>query len=833
VLLLDDLQWADNATLELVPILASALAQERLLIVGTYRNDEIGRGHPLRRLRNDLRRARLLHEIVVEPLDQAHTTALATRVFGQSPGPALASTLYQRTEGVPLFVKELAGALAIRGRLRLSEAGIELVPGADLPIPDTLRDAVLLRLDGLPDPALQLLHLAVVAGREFDLALVAELAGSTDGLDTLLERGLLVEVEPGRGAFRHALTREAIYGDISWVRRRAIHRQMAERLQAEGVAPLAIAQHWLAAKEPDRARTALLAAAEQACAIHAYRDAADAAQRALELWPDGVEDARRLDVLDQLGQCAQLCGMLPEAARVWREVADGRRLAGDLQSYAEAERKLANVAELQGHWERALAAREAAAQAFAASKLPAESATERLSAAAHLRSAGRYRTALELLSTAMEEAAQAERLDLHARIMGQEGSVRARMGQAAEGLALVQSGLALALELNLASAAAEIYQRLADSLEHAGDYAGAKETYLTAFDFCQANAVPTTAQLCVACLTVVLRQTGEWERAMTLCREVLASQHSSLHARAVASCMLGTLYALRGQPGRAQPLLLEAASLGQQIELAAVELLAAWGLALLDELNGASGTVAERCRFILRRWEQIEDIHYAVPVLRWAVSFFATTNADADARACANALARIASATGQPEALSALAHALGEIALLDGNPQQAVQQFRQALDLLRDVAIPYCHANTQWRAGIACAAANQRDAAVAHLANAYRTARKLGARPLATRIAQALAALGEPIVEHLGPGAAGRFRSGDLTRRQREILQLVAQGQTNVEIARTLVLSPRTVEMHVANILSTLDSRSRAEAVRRATELSLLEEYDMTSKKIL
>ena len=693
MLVLDDLQWADNATLELVPILASALAQERLLIVGTYRNDEIGRGHPLRRLRNDLRRARLLREIVVEPLDQADTTALATRIFGQSPGPALATTLYERTEGVPLFVKELAGALALRGRLRLSEAGIELAPGADLPIPDTLRDAVLLRLDGLPDPALRLLHLAVVAGREFDLALVAELAGSTDGFDALLERGLLVEVEPGRGAFRHALTREAIYGDISWVRRRALHRQMAERLQAEGAAPLAIAQHWLAAKEPDRARAALLAAAEHACAIHAYRDAADAAQRALELWPDGAEDARRLDVLDQLGQCAQLCGMLSEAARAWREVADGRRQTGDLRACAETERKLANVAELQGHWERALAAREAAAQAFAASKLPAESAAERLSAAAHLRSAGRYRTALELLSTATEEAVQAGRPDLHARIMGQEGSVRARMGQAPEGLALVQRGLALALEHNLASAAAEIYQRLADALEHAGDYAGAKETYLTAFDFCQANAIPATAQLCVACLTVVLRQTGEWERAMTLCREVLASQHSSAHARAVASCMLGSLYALRGQPRRAQPLLLESAALAQQIELAAMELLAAWGLALLDELNGAYDTVAERCRFILSRWEQIEDVHYAVPALRWAVSFFAMTNADADARACANALARIASATGQPEALSALAHALGEIALLDGDPQQAVQQFRQALDLLRDVAVPYCHAS--------------------------------------------------------------------------------------------------------------------------------------------
>lgn len=180
----------------------------------------------------------------------------------------------------------------------------------------------------------------------------------------------------------------------------------------------------------------------------------------------------------------------------------------------------------------------------------------------------------------MQEAVQAGRPDLHARIMGLEGSVRARMGHSQDGLALVQRSLALALEHNLASAAAEIYQRLADALEHAGDYAGAKETYLT----------------------VVLRQTGEWERAITLCRDVLASQDSSLHACAVASGMLGSLYVLRGQPRHAQSLLLEAAALAQQIELVALELLSAWGLALLDELNGAYDKVAERCRFILSRW---------------------------------------------------------------------------------------------------------------------------------------------------------------------------------------------------------------------------------------
>ncbi|MFN8499633.1 MAG: AAA family ATPase [Anaerolineae bacterium] len=827
-LVLDDLQWADNATLALLPVLANALADERLVIVGTYRSDEVGRGHPLRRVRHELRRARLLREFVINPFDLAETTGLAERILGQTLDPALAGLLYERTDGIPLFVTELASALALQGRLRRGPSGIELAPGADLPIPESLRDAVLLGLDRLPERALGLLHLAAVAGREFDLALVADLVGNADGFEPLFDAGLLVEAAPGQGAFRHPLIRDAIYSDIAWGRRRALHRQMAERLQADDAASLAIARHWLAAQEPDRARAAYLAASEQACAIHAYRDAAEAARQALDLWPNGVNDALRLDVLDQFGRCAQLSGMLSEAARAWREVAEGRRQRGDGREAAHAERNLANVAELQGHWGAALAAHEAAARCFAEGDLPAESAAERLSAAAHLRSAGRYRAALDLLATAMEGALQAGRPDLQARILGLSGNVQARMGQTAEGLALVQRGLALALEHNLASAAAEVYQRLADSLEHAGDYRGARETYLIGFDFCQANAVPATAQLCVACLTVVLRHTGEWERAMTLSREVLSSADSSLHARAVASGMLGSLYALRGQARLARPLLLESAALARQIELAAMELLSAWGLALLDELNGAYDQAAERSHIVLDRWQSMEDVHYAVPALRWVVTFFAMTGDDVGARACANALAQIACATGQPEALSALAHALGEIALLDGDPPQAVRQFSQALDLLRDLPVPYCQAGTAFRAGLACAAAGQREMGVQRLADAYRIARQLGARPLATRIAQALESLGEPIVERLGAGAEGRFRSGDLTRRQREILQLVAQGQTNAEIARALVLSPRTVEMHVGNILAILDSRSRAEAVRRAAGLGLLENYRTT-----
>jgi DNA-binding CsgD family transcriptional regulator len=832
VIVLDDLQWADNATLELLPALASSCAHERLLILGAYRNDEIPRGHPLRRLRTDVRRARLLHEIVLEPLDDEATAALAARILGHAPSPALVAALSERAEGVPLFVEELCGALALRERSaspRLSKARVEPAAGASFPIPDTLRDALLLRLDGLPDVAARLLELVAVTGREFDLVQVEELVGGLEGLDALLERGALIEVAPGRAAFRHALTREAIYSDIPWTRRRALHRQIAAHLERRGAPPQAVAEHWSQAKEPALARVAWLNAEQEASAIHAYRDAVMAAQRALDLWPDGLESARRLGLLGRLGRCAQLCGMFPEAVQAWREAATGWREMGDLRASAEAERNLASVCELQGHWEGSLAARVTAAEAFAALGLPAEAAIERLAVAAHLRSAARFRSALDLLAIAAGEAAEAGRGDLQARIMGLEGNVRARMGQADEGLALVRRALRLSLEQNQAGAAAEIYQRLADSLEHAGDYAGSEDTYMEAFSYCQANAIAATGQLCIACLTVVLRQTGEMERAMTLCREVLASADSSAHARAVAGGTLGSVHVLLGRPRLAQPLLVEASALARRIELVAMELLTEWGLAQVALLKGANARAVEHCHNLLRRSEQVEECHFAVPALRWAATFFALIQSPDGARSCANTLARIASMSGQSEALSALAHALGECALLDGDARQATQQFERSLELLRGVNAPFCQGITQWRAGMACITAGQRDAGVSHLTGAYRLARKLGARPLARFIAQSMRALGATASEGLGRRGVARFRSGDLTRRQREILQLVAQGQTSAEIARLLVLSPRTVEMHVGNILATLDSRSRAEAVRRAAELGLLDNYSNVS----
>jgi tetratricopeptide (TPR) repeat protein len=341
----------------------------------------------------------------------------------------------------------------------------------------------------------------------------------------------------------------------------------------------------------------------------------------------------------------------------------------------EPHRRLAAALELQGRWQEALASREQAAVAFTTAGLPADAAAERLASAAHLRSAGSFRAALSLLEIAGDQARQAGRVDLQARILGQEGNVRARMGEGRPAVELVRAGPAMALEHGLTGPAADIYQPLADALEHAGDYSAAKETYDETFSFCASNALEPTTQLCLARLTAVLRQSGDWDRELrSVVRSSLpptrrctlvplppeCSARSS--ACAVRQSGLGHYYTKRS-PWRA----------GSNWQRWSCCRHGGWPSS--TRLKGATESAAGHFWPILERWKQTEDRHYVISLLRWATTFFAESGDAAGARSCAAALARVAEDVGHNEAMSALSHALGETALLDGAAEQAAGHF--------------------------------------------------------------------------------------------------------------------------------------------------------------
>jgi DNA-binding NarL/FixJ family response regulator len=818
-ILLDDLQWSDAATLEFLALVAPTLADLPLLVVAAYRSDELARAHPLRRLRHDLRRERLLDEIALEPLTLDETAALVAHVLGAPPSPRLAGTLHDRSGGVPFLVEEFTAALRRSGRLRDAPGGADLDLDLDVPLPQTVRDAVLVHLTELSPPARSAAEVAAVAGPVADLDLLAGMDGE-QGLAELLADGRLVETEPGRARFRQPLAREAIYDDVPWLRRRTLHRRFAQALADRGHDPAEVATHWLAARDTPRALEALLAAIDGRVAVHAHRDAARLGLQALELWPEGERGAERLAVVEQYAVHAELAGDFSEAARAQREVVAARRAEGAGRALADAERRIAGIYALQGDRPSALAARRVAAEAYAANGLPGEAAAERLVAAAYLQSAGRHDEAAATARRAGEEAIRAERTDLRARAMGLEGVARAKLGAFDEGIATIRAGLALALEHELTLEAAEVYQRLGTAHEVTGDYASAREALGTAIGLCELRGGDGLEQTCLSCMAYVLRELGDWDQVEQLCGDLIAEGETP-DATLVADGVLGAVLAWRGRGDEARPLLVRCLETATRLDVVSMLCDGAAALAWLADAEGDRGRAHELCRLVIDRWSRSQDHHYAVWGLRWSASWLARNGEAADARACAEALSAIAAA-GHHEALAALAHALGEIALAEGDAAAAAQQLSRAVELHEGLDIPYERAQILLRAGVALAAAGERETALERLSAAHRAAGLLDAAPLATAVAAEVVALGASLEDHLGRRAAATHEQGGLSRRELEVMRLAAGGLTNREIAERLVLSTRTIDMHMRNILAKLRCRTRTEAARRASELGLL-----------
>jgi DNA-binding CsgD family transcriptional regulator len=245
-------------------------------------------------------------------------------------------------------------------------------------------------------------------------------------------------------------------------------------------------------------------------------------------------------------------------------------------------------------------------------------------------------------------------------------------------------------------------------------------------------------------------------------------------------------------------------------------------LGRLDLGRGDVDAATDRCRGLLAEVADDAGAAYVAP-LRWAAAHLASQGLAGETAACGEVLARLAADYPHVEARAALAATLAEASALAGDVDGASAYFEQALALYAEIEAPFERAETFVRAAGASLEAGEREIAVRHLVDAHRTARRLGARPLAALAASRLAELGERIDERVGRRAVADLRPGGLTRREVEVLRLVAVGRTNREIARELHLSTRTVDMHVRNVLAKLDCRTRTEAAARAFEQGLVE----------
>jgi DNA-binding SARP family transcriptional activator len=309
MLVLDDLHWADKPSLVLLQFLTRYLPGSRLLVVGAYRDLEVGRQHPLNDVLASLSRERVAHRVSLQGLAEADVAQFIEAATGVPPGP-LAAAVHDKTEGNPFFVRELVRLLEVEGRLEASQEELR-----SSGVPSTVREVVRRSRNRLSDRADQVLTEAAVIGREFDADLVSWLTRLPDddlveALEELSGSGLVAEDERVLGGYRfsHDLVREAVYAELSTIRRAAMHRRIGdaiEELYASGLERhlAALARHFLLgvrdARDLPRAIEYAVRAADQATAALAYEEAVGHCERALRA-------LRRARPDDRATECALL-----------------------------------------------------------------------------------------------------------------------------------------------------------------------------------------------------------------------------------------------------------------------------------------------------------------------------------------------------------------------------------------------------------------------------------------------------------------------------------------------------------------------------------------------
>ena len=352
VLVLEDLHWADGGTLALARHLAVSAPGARLLLIGTFRDSELTRSHPLSDVLATLRRQEGVVRLGLEGLDDSEVAALlaarAGHVLGE-PGEALARQLTRETDGNPFYVSELLRHLVETGQIRRNDAGRwDASPTTpDMALPESIREVVGARVARLGLDAVDVLTTAAVIGNEFDVTLLCAATEATQEdvlaiLDAARSAALVKERSEGRFAFSHALVHHALLQEAGATRGTLLHRRVAvalERLVGPGAATrqAELAHHWSEASrttDAARARDYAKGAAEHAVNALAPGEASRWYERALELHSQtpGDDPATRADLLTALGVAQQQAGdaahrtTLLEAARTAFRLGDPARL---------------------------------------------------------------------------------------------------------------------------------------------------------------------------------------------------------------------------------------------------------------------------------------------------------------------------------------------------------------------------------------------------------------------------------------------------------------------------------------------------------------------------
>ena len=317
VLVVDDLHWATKPTLlMLMHAVRHAAGPDgvRLLVVGTYRDTDVDRAHPLSAVLGDLQRIDGVSRIPVDPLDVDEVIALVEQAAGHPLDDvtrSVAARAHAETEGNPFFVGEVLRHLIESGAVRFVD-GQWVVPDPDqIDVPEGVRDVIGQRLSRLSDVANEVLRAGSVVGREFDLDLVGELVGTDeapllDAIDEAARARLVEEVDADRYRFAHALVRTSLYDELSASRRRRMHRRVTDLIAKGSPNDVAALAHHAVEAGPrggdlSDAIGYVLAAADQSREARALAEAESLYGKAIELLEE--DDAEPLDPRLLLARC--------------------------------------------------------------------------------------------------------------------------------------------------------------------------------------------------------------------------------------------------------------------------------------------------------------------------------------------------------------------------------------------------------------------------------------------------------------------------------------------------------------------------------------------------
>ncbi|WP_167156690.1 helix-turn-helix transcriptional regulator [Streptomyces sp. MBT27] len=858
VLVLEDLHWADASTRHLLAYLFRTLRRGHLVVVATYRADDIHRRHPLRPLLAELDRLRSVRRIELPRFNRAEVHHQLTGILAAEPEQRLADEVFERSDGNAFFVEEL-----VVGR----------DPDGTCPdLSDSLRDLLLVRVEGLPEDAQRVVRIAAEGGSTVEYPLLAAVARLPE--DKLIEAlraavgaNILLPAGDGDGyRFRHSLVREAVSDDLLPGECSRLNRRYAEALEADPSLVRAderttrLATYWYHAHDAAKALPVVLRAAVEARRRHAYAEQLRLLSRAMELWDSVPAELREgLRPLDHAGSYPP-CGCAPENAASLRyldllaESVEAARLCGDRERALKLAKQALRLIEAESDLSSGNDPLRAAWFWLQRSRLVenlgrGDGWTEIATAQDLVRGLAPSAVHAEVLATAAgwgmlhkpgpESLAEAERAVEYARLVRTEevelnvrltlGSLMTDSGAVEEGIATMRAVIDRSLELGLVGEAARGHVNLCSGLEAVGRSTEAVRVADDGVRLARKYGLLDNEAWVQANRAESLLNLGRWEEAADAAERV---QRTAVSPRPLGKALLhrAELALFRGELEQAALSLDDAhAAFGKQDPMVQHAIpLARAGL----------GIAAARGRIDEARTELARAVESGFPpgAQRYGWPLLAAAAAvEADVRGLPSAeqgrraaldLIRTAARrlpTGCPscEALSLVVAA--ELDRAEG--RETAARWEAVVQALGPLERPYELALARHRSAHALLAeGGDRETVATLLRQAHAEAERLGARPLREQL-ELLARRAR--VSLSAPDPAGAEEPADpvealgLTSREQDVLRLVAAGHSNRQIAEELYISPKTASVHVSNILAKLGVSGRGEAAALAHRLNL------------